>query len=849
MKVRLIRHGGAPLFLGVSALVRAMICFCMSPAIAQIDLERPIEFKIAPQPLDRALLELSSQADIPIAVDVDSAKCFRAPAVVGQLHLSTAISRLLADTGLTYRTVSNIVAVGRAAPSPAAAITMSNETAVAASAVDEAEGNDPGVSSAGRGSNPGLQEVVVTAQKREERLQDVPVPVSAIAADTLVENAQLRFQDYYSSMPGLNLTTDYRGSAQLSIRGLTTGAGSGNPTVAVTVDDVPFGSSSSYGGSGQPIPDLDPGDLARVEVLRGPQGTLYGASSIGGLIKYVTADPSTSAVSGHVAADVNHVSDGDGPGYALRGAANVPFGDTIAVRGGVFGRHDAGYIDNVVSGVRGVNEVNAYGGHFSALWHPMDNFSAKLSSLFQSTRGDGTPAADLPLKDLKQSDIPDTGQFLIRTQSHSLTLSSKLGPVDLTSVTGYNAFRLTENSDLTPALGGISELGFQVSGAAFAQDVATDKFSQELRATLPLSSYLDWLVGAFYTHEHSRVYQNWYAAEPKTGLIAGNTLLGYWVTSYEEYSGFTDLTFHLTERIDLQIGGRESKNSQNYFEVDGGNYSPILLGSPGPVVNPNVVTDDSSFTYLGTLQYEFSKDLMAYLRLASGYRAGGPNQDCLAFNVPCQFAPDKTRNYELGVKGRIIDHTLTFDASIYRIDWKKIQLSYLGQGGAFYTNGGGALSEGVEASLQSMPVGGLTLQFSGAYNRAVLAQTLTGPTSPIVADDGDRMPNSARWTGNASAQQEFPLSNALSGFVGASVSYVGDRIGGFSGGDGARELFPSYVQVDSRTGVSWSHNRVILYARNLTDRRGVLGGGIGALTPGYFFIEPRKVGLSVSKSF
>src|SRR5262249_11729294 len=144
-----------------------------------------------------------------------------------------------------------------------------------------------------------IEEIVVTAQKREERLQDVPVPVTSMSADALVEQNQLRLQDYYSKVPGLNLELDgTTGVPTVSIRGVTTG-GQTNPTVGVTVDDVPYGSSTFIGG-GFVSPDIDPSDLTRVEVLRGPQGTLYGVSSIGGLLKYVTLDPSTDGFTGLV---------------------------------------------------------------------------------------------------------------------------------------------------------------------------------------------------------------------------------------------------------------------------------------------------------------------------------------------------------------------------------------------------------------------------------------------------------------------------------------------------------------------------------------------------------------------
>jgi len=160
-----------------------------------------------------------------------------------------------------------------------------------------------------------LAEIVVTAQKREEKLQDVPVPVSVVGAPSLAQKSQFRLQDYYTEVPGLQLTSnELDGSSSISIRGITSGDFT-NPTVGITVDDMPFGSSTVLGG-GYLVPDLDPSDLARIEVLRGPQGTLYGASSIGGLVKYVTTEPSTVALTGHVQAGLSGV-DHSGQTYVI----------------------------------------------------------------------------------------------------------------------------------------------------------------------------------------------------------------------------------------------------------------------------------------------------------------------------------------------------------------------------------------------------------------------------------------------------------------------------------------------------------------------------------------------------
>ncbi|HWW84955.1 MAG TPA: TonB-dependent receptor plug domain-containing protein, partial [Vicinamibacterales bacterium] len=172
------------------------------------------------------------------------------------------------------------------------------------------------------------ENVVVTAQKRgEERVRDVPIPVTVLNADSLVDNGQVLLRDYYSDVPGLNLSTGLYAMTTLTIRGANSGGG--DPTVGVIIDDVPFGSSTGYGTW---IPDFDPGDLTQVEVLRGPQGALYGANSMGGLLKYVTKDPSTQSIDGSVDVGTMAVYNGDKPGYNLRGSVNVPLNDALAMR-------------------------------------------------------------------------------------------------------------------------------------------------------------------------------------------------------------------------------------------------------------------------------------------------------------------------------------------------------------------------------------------------------------------------------------------------------------------------------------------------------------------------------------
>jgi iron complex outermembrane recepter protein len=228
----------------------------------------------------------------------------------------------------------------------------------------------------------------------------------------------LRLQEYYSKVPGLGLSLIGDGSAPtITIRGITTG-GLTNPAVGVVIDEIPYGATVSPGTS-PVVPDIDPGDLARIEVLRGPQGTLYGASSIGGLLKFVTIDPTTREFSGRVTAGLSKIAGGNDVGYNIRGSINAPLTDSLAVRASAFRSSDPGYVDNVLTGQPDVNRRNSDGGRVSLLWQPLDAFSIKLSGLIQdSTRG-GSEDVDRTLGgQLAQSTLRGTGYYTRRSKAY-----------------------------------------------------------------------------------------------------------------------------------------------------------------------------------------------------------------------------------------------------------------------------------------------------------------------------------------------------------------------------------------------------------------------------------------------
>jgi iron complex outermembrane recepter protein len=684
-----------------------------------------------------------------------------------------------------------------------------------------------------------LEEVTVTAQKRSERLLDVPIAETVLDASSLAEAGQYNLSSYYTAVPGLNFDIGNRGEPIVAIRGIANIYG--NPTIAIVVDDLPQGSAIGSGG-GFTVPDLDPSDLQRVEVLKGPQGTLYGANSMGGLIKYVTVDPSPSALSGRVEAGGDSVVNGYGLGYHVRGAINVPLTDTLAVRVSGYTREEPGFIDNVISDQRGVNKTVAEGGRLALFWVPNETFSWKLSALDQQNDVHGYPTVEFALGDLKQNNIPNTGFFDTRNQAYSSTLTAKLGQATLTSLTGYGIYQFTTLGDLTAFYGSLAQSQFGVSGSTFPEALENRRFSQELRLALPLGSRIDWLLGGFYTHEKTAWTQITEAAVATTGMGVGVLDNSSLPSTYDGYSGFTNFEFHATDRLTLQLGGRESRDVQTYQQFDLGAFA--LDG--GDV--PKLRISEDFFTYSFSPQFKISPDLMAYARAATGFRPGGPNIPAPGVALPPKFAPDKTQNYELGLKGDSLLNIVSFDASLYYIDWKDIQLTLFQNGFTYYANGGSAKSEGLEVSSQVRPGGGLSINGWTAWNEAVLTQNLPA-SSTAYGMAGDRLPLASRLSGSLGLKQDFEVTARVAGFAGGTVSYVGGRLYQFDP-TAQRTTYPAYAKVDADAGVKYETWTFNAYVNNLFDRRGEIGGGIGTTNPlAFTVIEPRTVGVWVAKTF
>jgi outer membrane receptor protein involved in Fe transport len=726
------------------------------------------------------------------------------------------------------------------------------------------------------------QDIVVTAQKRTQVLLDVPQSITVVGGKALEAQHADSFEDYLKLVPGLQLNQDTPGAGRLILRGVNTGGVAS--TVGVYVDETPFGSSSGLVNGAVLAGDFDTFDVNRIEVLRGPQGTLYGASSLSGVLRFVTNAPSTDRFQVRGRASLEDVKNGE-MGWSTNLMFNAPITDDIAFRASGYYRKNPGFIDSIgtagtdivgfthVSDVqKNINDSDSYGGRASLLVRPSANSSIRLTAISQDIKVDAPtiveadPVTLKPLHGLSQSQfVPQKSDVAYRI--YNATGEFDLGFADLTSSTSYGTQKQTLRIDLTFPLSGLVQaaLGLPENDFIEGQHTNDKKFTQEVRLSKQ-TSFIDWLVGAYYTHEEGLIAQDFVALEPGTltplvlppifDLIGG---LGFATidSSYKELAGFADATFHITPQFDLELGGRYSHNKQKAHQVTGG----ALVSVPSDFV---VKSSENVFTWSVAPKYKVNDHTTLYARVAKGFRPGGPNvlppgsidQDLATYDS------DSIISYEAGVKAETADRRFSVDAAVFHIDWSDIQLlaTDAASGFSFNSNGGKAKSDGFELTLAARPMPGLELSANAAYTNARLSEDVPADTAGrIPARKGDQLPFTPKFATALNADYQWAVGgNALAHF-GGSWRHVSGQTASYDAV--FRQTFnhqrhvDSYDVFDLNAGVDFGRFDVQAFVKNLGNSHGVTsttgttvfgafsifpGGAIGT-----GIITPRTVGLSV----
>jgi iron complex outermembrane recepter protein len=727
--------------------------------------------------------------------------------------------------------------------------------------------------------------------------------VTAITSEDLQKQQLISLEDLAAKVPGLSLTDYQPGQTRLTLRGQDVG-GVGS-TVTTYIDDTPFGSSNAlvngFGFTG----DFDTWDLQRVEVLRGPQGTLYGAGSEGGLLKYVTNPPDPTKFAAAVQGGGEDVAHGDGVGSG-KGMINLPIGDLAAFR--LSGYYDGlpGYVDDPSLGEKDINRGYQDGLRAALLVNFTDNLSIRLNAFGQDLHTDGTPdtdvvgAGNLQLTPPANQLEPQNGNFNQQRfineptsfdyRIYSGTLNWNIGWGTFTSITSYGTTEENGLSDVTssPAAPGTGPTGTfgnvatsllplvappppgatSVAGLAETEAIEIKKWTQEFRLASSAGQTLEWQVGAFFTRESSTLAQTLplfyipslvYAPLPQA--LGGPSLENATLDAlYREWAGFAQVTYHFSPQWDLALGGRWSENKQSASELTNGALL-TLEGLPPQVTSGD--STDTDFTYSIAPRWHVSSDTMVYGRIATGYRPGGPNDlpPNAPASVPRQYQADQTTNYEVGVRSDLLDNRLSVDVDAFLVDWKKIQLFeefIVADEPPFgiNANGGTARSKGLEWTLGLTPVTGLTFTLVGAYVDAYL----TSPAPEAGGNDGDPLPYAPKWSTSLDGAYTWRAFSDYNAFAGATWSYIGSRFNDFSALPGATGAFqpeprpelPSYNTVNLRAGIEDGRWTFELYGKNVGDTRGIAyytntgtpnyGGALG-------YIQPRTLGGTVTVRF
>lgn len=700
-----------------------------------------------------------------------------------------------------------------------------------------------------------LAEVVVTATKREERIQDVPASITALSGEELEKTAPKSLTDLAGYVPGLTVVSNGTpGQAQVSLRGISSQPALG-ALVGTYVDEVPVGSSSAYNQASLQSLDLVPYDLDRVEVLRGPQGTLYGAGAMGGLLKYVFKNPDLNEFEGRAGVTGEDIQGSGGIGVGVRASVNIPLiSDELGVRASGYREKTLGYIDNIGISARDYNPVTQEGGRVASLWRPADKLTVKFTAMFQNIDANGNANVVIDPQTLQPQYGPlkTTSalgtSYTQRWQLYSLVANWDMGYATLTSVSAWEKSHVDVITDLTNTFGPV------ISGATgintidpYDTTVRLNKYTQEVRLTSPSGKRLEWMLGTYYTNEDGENVQVGTAEDPTGAAISGlNPLLNSDAPSnYKEVAAFANGTFKFTDQFAISAGGRYAHNEQ----VAESTIYGLLLGTLTPPPEFRFTPSQGVFTWMVSPEWHVTKDSMFYARAATGYRPGGIST--LAGVPP--FKADTLTDYELGFKGMMPGGRVAFDADIYQINWDKMQaLIYNAQGTLAYVgNATTARSRGGEVEVAYLMTDHLRVGASAGYADS----RLTGDAPSIGGVSGAELGGTPRLNGALTVEYHAPVRANTTFEAGAGYRFASAMWDEPSSNSTATKQQQGRP-LDLYVGLGGDRLDTRLYVRNALNSQThyVYVADPSAFAPGsngltLVPLQPRTIGLSVDVMF
>jgi iron complex outermembrane receptor protein len=715
-----------------------------------------------------------------------------------------------------------------------------------------------------------LEEIVVTATRRSERLQDVPLSITAFSPEDLQTKGIVGYEGLARETPGVVLNRATANFNNFTARGIATNGYGANlqNTVAIYLDELPI---STIGNTTVLDPNLY--DVERIEFLRGPQGTLFGSGSLSGAMRILTNSPDLTRFDASAMVDYG-VTSGDSLRQRYNAMVNLPLVDEkLALRVVGFYRDEEGYLDNVGTRKRNSNTLVDWGGRALLLWRPIEPLSVRLLFSHEDSHPeDSSMTAPSLGRNKRVSDRPDL--FVGKLTSSNATIEYQFEGATFTSSSTYSEFDQKFFVDLAGTFGG---------GIAFGLDAYgfQDTFVEEARLASDSDGKVDWVIGGFYLDRRHDVDYN-YRSSPE--YLAAHNITGLPDEYYQrqhnhtlshELAGFGELSYHFTDRFWLTGGARYGNlDAQTYIE--GGYTSAYLLyaitGLSGPLamvpIAPavGVKAKGSRTSYKLSASFQPMPSLTTYVTASTGFRAPVVNGfagrrsvvDPNDLVIPAGADSDKIKNYEVGAKGTWFDGRLTSNLAVYVIDWSDIQVqaNRVSDSVQFATNIGAARSKGFEFELTASPVADLLLGLTGSFNDAHVTE-LTASEAAISGAVPDARLAAPKFQGAAFVQYDFDLWADKRGEFTVNFQHVDSYPNQLPRVPGRpAQVSPTYGYTDSYNNVNvtlggtFGSLTATAYVENLLDDDSITYIHPEAfLTSRFATMRPRTVGLRFHYDF
>jgi len=707
--------------------------------------------------------------------------------------------------------------------------------------------------------SPYLDEIIVTATRRKTPVSKVPLSVHVKSAEELRQLNAYDFHDYARTVPSLSFVDSFAGGPTPAIRGVQTHTLlESTPTTAIYLGEVPITAAPN------PLtvhyaPDPGLVDIERIEVLRGPQGTLFGASALGGAMRIFPAEPDPDGIDAFWEAGVETVTDGD-IGYRLSGMFNTPvLDDRGAVRAVAYLREVGGYIDNIHTGADDVNNRSTRGVRLSAMYELNDRWEIAGLVMQQNTEWDGNTVENVPSQTRIQDQLYTPGSDDLSL--YGLRVDGTFGWGTIRSVTSWYERDVDARADFRdivalflsfePGLDPVPE-----NSTVALDRTDTTQFVQELRFVSNDTGRFSWLAGAFYQDVELQANQDFPSPgfDAATGGLAADAgfpdNLNEFRADYplDQFALYGEGTYTFTDKLDLAIGLR-----QYWIERSEASVGPGWLF---PTDYAEESEKGSGLTPSVSLSFRPNEKSRIYARAAEGFRPGGTNAEAFFESDACQndlaalgldgaptgYESDSVWSYELGLSASSRDGRYRFSGAVYHLDWSGIQsIKTLDCGSRFIENAGDATVNGTELELTALPLDDLSITVGLAYRRSELAED-----SPnFGAIKGDRVPGVPEFTANLTAQWYFHRFGQWESYAQAAYSYIGNSFTEFDQASPFSFDIPSYSMTRIAIGLQSDDWALDLYVNNVFDERGITNVVFAGGDPWKITSRPRTVGIVV----